>query len=108
MSTKAKPAKAPKLKIWNGRGFRMIDGKARKIEHVYVAATSRADAVRLINEVAGWASVNDNELKTYYSPCWGNQMDGITPERGVWVTWTRTSTEKPTRLLPMTNTVRYE
>jgi hypothetical protein len=26
------------------------------------------------------------EIKEYWSKCWGNDMNGITPERGIWVT----------------------
>ena len=90
------------LKIWNGRGWNMrrpVDGKG--VEHVYVAAYSRADAVRLINQAAGYSAVNDAEIKNYFSDgCWGNPMDGITPERGVWVTRRESRRrEKPERLI---------
>ena len=77
------------MKIWNGRGFGIRkDGKTRQAKHCYVCANSRSDAVRLINEAAGWKAMTDYEIKHYYvEGAWGNTMDGITPERGVWVTW---------------------
>jgi hypothetical protein len=66
------------LRFWNG-GIYPYRG-----EHGYVAAYSRADAVRLINNAVGWRMVSDKELKEYWSECWGNPMEGITPERGFW------------------------
>jgi hypothetical protein len=92
-----------RLKLWNGRGWdqrRPPDGKG--VEHCYVAAYSRADAVRLINQAAGhsWNIVSDHEIKVYYNDsCWGNTMDGIEPERGVWVTRTHRPDERPERLI---------
>lgn len=76
------------LKVWNGRGL-MIEGC---FKHISVCAYSRADAVRIINEAAGWRAVNDREIKEYYSQCWGNTMINIPRERGVWL-----SEEKPPR-----------
>lgn len=77
-----------KLKLFNGR-----DWDCRG--HLYVAAYSVKDAVELIN--AAYRKVNHlenrldvnptslNEVNTYYSKgCWGNPMDGVVPERGVW------------------------
>jgi len=84
-----------KLKIWNGRGWGTQkydkDGNfvsdpigIKSCDHAYVCAYSRAHAVRLINQVVGWQCVSDNELKNYWSEgCWGNTMEGITPEIGV-------------------------
>ena len=72
------------LKLWNGRWY------PYRGQTVYVAAYSRADAVRLINTVAEGRRVSDSEIKTYWSGgtatcCWGDAMKGITPERGVWL-----------------------
>jgi hypothetical protein len=51
---------------------------------LYVAAYSKADAVRLLKE-AGYATMTIGEFNTYWSKgCWGNAMEGVTPERGVW------------------------
>jgi hypothetical protein len=67
----------------------------------YVAAYSTADAVRLIEEYNGGWPRAASELRTYWSKgTWGRAMDGITPERGIWIT-TEFSDEKPRRLNTM-------
>ena len=100
-------ASSRQLKLWNGRG-----GKTwkpfREWDHFYVCAKSRRDAAVLLaktthprphevgpREIGQW----DRELKEYYSECWGNDMDGVVPERGVWATATPCNrNEKPTRV----------
>lgn len=72
-----------KLKLWNGRWY------PYRGESAYVAAYSRADAVRLLHSIKD-VHISDSEIKNYWAggttDCyWGNQMAGITPERGVWV-----------------------
>lgn len=78
-----------KLKLWNGRDY---DCKG----HLYVAGFSQQDCADLCNEAYrkenGYKGRPDitpyslYEIKTMWSPgCWGNNMDGITPERGVWL-----------------------
>lgn len=52
--------------------------------HGYVCAASRADARRVIAEYTG-REPSDSELRDYWSECWGRPMDGITPERGLWL-----------------------
>ena len=70
-----------KLQIWNGRGdYADLDG------HIFVCATTKAEAVRLVNK-AGYSAgrFNLRELNTYFHEgCWGCDMNGITPEPGVW------------------------
>lgn len=69
-----------KLKVWNGRG-----GNWREIDTVYVCAYSQTDAVSLITE-AGHPLMTLYELRVYWNAgAWGRYMDGITPERGVWI-----------------------
>jgi hypothetical protein len=73
--TKAKP-----LKLFNGRWGR---GGA---DHIYVAAHSQADAIRVVNELYGEGRLSTSEIKNYWSKgAWGTNMEGITPERGAWV-----------------------
>lgn len=84
-----------KLKCWNGTLIlgtdrvrldpRFEKGSIVKSKDVYfnVCAYSLADAVELLKEFGYHLSVH--YLRTWWSPCWGNSMDGITPERGVWV-----------------------
>ena len=94
------------LKIYNGSDWRHRGG------HLYIAAYSLADAVRLVNEayrkIHGYEDrpdincVNVNYANNYWSKgCWGNSMDGITPERGVWHAKAIPGglTEKPVRII---------
>lgn len=83
---------AKELKIWNGRGGCIwerqlpIELQGHRAYHIYIAAYSVADACRLINEVNGYERNNAQEIKVYFSKgCWGNNMEGITPERGIWI-----------------------
>ena len=70
------------LKLWNGRGIAI----SRKWDRasVYIAAYSREDARRVCEEATGHKPPV-SELRDYFSQCWGNPMEGITPERGLWV-----------------------
>lgn len=80
------------LLLWNGGASSCrkpgdplwMGVRTNSYHHAYVAAKSRADARRVIAEYCGHAP-GDHELKTYWSPCWGVSMDGITPERGLWL-----------------------
>lgn len=98
------------LKIWNGRGWghRIYDkdrvlipdptGKSR-CDHAFVCAHSRSHAIRLINQAAGREVVNDRELKNYWHEgSWGNTMEGINQEIGVW-TVQKSFVDKPKRIL---------
>jgi hypothetical protein len=86
-----------KLKFWNGRGH----GKYNK-GHIYVAAYSQKQASELVS-IACYdcgGSLSLNEIREYYSDCWGNSMDGITPtEPGVWVTEKQFSKETPIKVV---------
>jgi hypothetical protein len=85
------------LKIWNGRG-------SEDRSHLYLAAYSRADAARLLVEAYPYTTVGQGipELKNYFvEGCWGKTMDGITPERGVWITRNGYETNQvPERIYP--------
>ena len=81
-----------KLLLFNGRIMlpKGIQG------HGYIAAYSVADAARVLDEVVGGRG-SLTEIKVYWSHgCWGNAMDGITPERGLWV-HDEKSNSKPSR-----------
>ena len=84
---------AKSLKIWNGRGYCARkhndplwgDVKGNGYVHGYVAAYSRADARKLIEEYCGHAP-SDSEIKNYWAEnAWGNDMQGIEPVRGLWL-----------------------
>ena len=79
------------LKLFNGRDWDCRGG------HLYVAAYSIKDCAKLASEayreVEGLEDrpeievVTVNEIRVYWSKgCWGNSMNGIAVERGVW--WT--------------------
>ena len=97
---------ARKLRLWNGRAYccrKPSDPFWKGVPHneggnAYVAAYSRADVRRVIEEYTGYKP-GDTEIREYWSPdCWGNAMDGITPERGLWVSKGNYN-EKVTRLV---------
>jgi hypothetical protein len=82
-----KPEAANKaLKLWNGRGQHLWTADGWKhTGHVYIAAYNQSDAVRMMKQ-AGFLGFTAHELRVYFSDgCWGNAMNGITPERGIWV-----------------------
>lgn len=73
------------LKLWNGRPYGVLPQEDWKTAHIFVAAYSAADARRVCVE-AGQSDPGANEVSKYWSAgCWGNSMDGVTPERGLWV-----------------------
>lgn len=98
IETPAQPEKKPnttgKLKLWNGhasccrktgdplwKGFRPHQGSDR----IYAAASSRAELRRMIEAYCG-RDPGDHEIKTYWNQgCWGNDMENITPEKGLWL-----------------------
>jgi len=88
------------LQIWNGRGFSRWVGEAHEhYDHVFVCAHSVADAVRVLKE-AGYRDISRHEINVYYAEgCWGTTMEGITPERGVWVTVKNGDRRNPIRLI---------
>jgi hypothetical protein len=81
------------LKIWNGRWY-----EKNKTKHAYICAYSRTDACRLLAIISGTnPSYWQAEMRDYFSEgCWGNMMEGITPERGVWIS-DDSHREKPMR-----------
>lgn len=100
-----------KLKIWNGRGWgttrydtngqRMFDPTGRIwCDHIYVCAHSIAEAVKIVNEAAGYTAVSPHEVNVYWNKnCWGNPMRDITPEVGVWTQ--QHHCDKPKRVWPI-------
>ena len=100
---------AKTLKIWNGRGWgrprydpkdihqRLHVPYEEYCDHIFVCAHSKAEAVRIVNEVGGYVSVH--EIDVYWSKnCWGKIMKGIEPELGVW--GIQNYGDKPVRLYP--------
>lgn len=86
---------AKELKLWNGRASWMRKPedplwngvRVNSCTHAYVAAYSRADARRVIQEYTG-SMASDNEIKEYWNEgCWGNDMKGIDPVRGMWLSF---------------------
>ena len=86
---------AKELKIWNGRPYGVLPPSQWKDSHIFVAAFSIVDARRVCVEVGG-SDPGYSEIKNYWSSgCWGNAMEGIPIERGVWVQYGR---ETPIKL----------
>ena len=69
-----------KLKFWNGRGHgKYVRG------HINIAAYSQKHAAELLSKAVGGV-IGVYEIQQYYSNCWVNSMEGITPDKpGVWV-----------------------
>lgn len=71
-----------KLRLFNGRGDY---GRNNLDGHLFVAAASKAEAVRLLKQ-AGYSTITIGEFNMYWSKdAWGNNMNDITPEKGVWI-----------------------
>ena len=102
MTTSTKPQKP--LKLFNGRGICCRKSQdplwknhpSNASVSAYIAAFSRADAARVIEEYCG-TRPSAGELKNYFTEGhWGNSMDGIEPERGLWLKFRNTN---PVRVL---------
>lgn len=75
------------LLTWNGRHPRDARG------HIYVCATSRAEAARYICAWLGYKVPNlQHETANYWMPGWGTSMASVTPEPGIWYAEERSST----------------
>ncbi len=75
-----------KIKIFNGTCRAKCDPITRKRTecHFYVGAYSERHAVELCIQ-AGEKGMSLSELRTYWSKgCWGDAMNGIEPQIGVW------------------------
>jgi hypothetical protein len=98
----------PKLKTlrcWNGRtsGVRLRP-EHREAKGICVAAYSRADARRLVAEYLGRGEaygVSDSEIKNYWWECWGDDMDNVVPERGIWLVEQKGVGDPPVRVFPV-------
>lgn len=70
-----------KLKYWNGRGHGMYSR-----HHISVAAYTQKQAAELVsracypNSRSAVPWINVREIREYYSPCWGDDMDGVVPD----------------------------
>lgn len=62
------------LKYWNGRGHGIYSKS-----HINVAAYSQQQAAELVGKACR-VNISIGEISIYYSPCWGNSMNDITPE----------------------------
>jgi hypothetical protein len=86
--------KEKKLILLNGRWGDQNE------QHIYICAHNISDAARICEQVYGYERNFTNEIKVYFAKCWGDIMDGITPERGAWLTNIINNTEdKPVRVL---------
>ena len=82
------------LRLFNGRGL----GKYMRGYHGFIAAYSKSDAVRVMEEAFGPGRGYMTEINVYWHhDCWGDTMSGITPVRGCWVA--KEPNGKPERIL---------
>lgn len=83
------------LKVYNSRGWgranyddkthdKLPTPLSKWTESVYSCGHNRKDIVRYIQLAGGGSSYTVNELSNYGSPQWGNSMEGIDPQPGVW------------------------
>jgi len=98
---------AKQLKLYNGRGWACVkrsdpkwNGVSPDKVSISAAAYSRADLRRLIEEYTG-ADPGLAELRDYWVECWGDDMAGITPERGLWMSVGWSASDKTTKLFPV-------
>lgn len=77
--------KKRKLKVWNGHllFINSDEGALSKDKHVNICAYSQEDALALLSEYGH--SMTLGYFRNYWFNCWGNSMDGIEMERGIWV-----------------------
>jgi hypothetical protein len=88
---------ARQLKIWNGGGSALRkrgdplwkDVRFNGEPHGYIAAYSRADAERIIEEYCGQRPPVSLLRDYWHEGTWGIAMDGIVPERGLWLQFNR-------------------
>jgi hypothetical protein len=76
----------------------VANGRWKDRQHIYVAGYSKTDCINILEELAGYSMTT--EMNKYFNKgCWGKTMEGITPERGAWVT---TSNDRnPKRVYPV-------
>lgn len=67
--------KSKTLKLFNGRLI--------TYEHGYIAAYSRADAVRIYEQYVGGRGTLPEIRDYWHEGSWGNTMIGVTPRRGM-------------------------
>lgn len=78
------------LKVWTG--LVRVSGKTGQLS-ANVCAYSQKDAIDLINSFSPYSSTV-HELRNYWSDCWGNSMNDIVPERGLWIEYQRGKPER--------------
>lgn len=89
------------LRLFNGRPYGILPhmewNKGGSITHLFIAAYSIADLRRLCVEL-GLNDPGRYEINEYWNKdAWGTHMDGIEPERGLWIKEDYNS--KPERIL---------
>lgn len=80
------------LKLWNGRAWCVVnfrdplwplDAPVDNMK-VYACGESRADIMRMMAEYCG-VKPPLSEIVSYGAERWGLSMDGVKPERGLWI-----------------------
>lgn len=97
------------IKLFNGRGWIAANGpddrwgkvKDPGAVHLFIGAYSQKDAVEVVKQYVApefHATVSLSEIRRYFNKnAWGTTMDGIAPERGMWIQWEYSA--KPERVV---------
>lgn len=77
----------------------IMNGRWGRGQHIYIGAYSVADACIICEKLSGSSRCWRSEINNYFSKgCWGNNMNGIEPQRGAWIC-EDTYRSKPVRVL---------
>ena len=80
-----------KIKLYNGLLIGKFSdpqkGNFRVEFHAYVGAYSVRHAVEMINQKSCelFMNVTINYVSKYWNKCWGDSMNGIEPQIGLWI-----------------------
>ena len=102
---------AKKLKIWNGvitssKLYTIIPSEENihKQFRIYICAYSYLDLFKLFDEVGLHAPTYEYIRQYWNFDAWGNAMEGIKQERGIWATPVNQTIESPIRIVTTTLT----
>ncbi len=79
------------LKVWNGLVCEVVEGKLRQCP-ASVCAYSQKDAITLLGQLKYPTTLY--EFRMMWSDCWGNSMNAIVPERGLWLEYQKNKPER--------------
>jgi hypothetical protein len=94
---KAREASKLGLRVWNGGGA-ISDNDSKQYE-MYACGRSGADIIRMIQS-AGFSSFTRRDYSEFGTEgLWGDAMEDVKPERGVWIRKLNDCKNKPTKVV---------